>query len=139
IIMVLLGYKPRASGQPDTAGFSTGEVERETPGLNNDKTFDSFEKETVTKYSRAMPGGKFGDWELLQKFPEKDSWPPNGSAPVAKNVTPDLLAALRPLAEEYSYDYFEFERTGDIVSVYSNAIGKGKLKKLMEKIRQLDL
>lgn len=122
---------------PDGAGFTAEQVERETPVLNNDMTFDSFIKETVMKYSLQRPGGPYGDWQLLQKFP-KEGGLPNGFVLVAKDPPPQLTRALAPLAEEYGDDYYEFERSGDTVSVYCWKAGKSKLKKLSETLTALE-
>lgn len=141
---ILLSRRRRAEDKaedgaagPDTSGFTSEKVERETPVLNNDGTFDSFTREPVMKYSLQRPGGPYGDWQLLQKFP-KEGGLPNGFLLVAKDPPPQLVRALVPLAEKYGDDYYEFERTGDVVSVYCWEQGKSRLTKLAETLNALE-
>ncbi|MEZ0223475.1 MAG: DUF3592 domain-containing protein [Alphaproteobacteria bacterium] len=129
--------KSAADQKPDTLGFTAEEVQRETPVLNNDGTFDSFVTDSCMKYSLLRPGGPYGDWQLLQKFP-KEGGLPNGFILVAKDPPPQLTRALVPLTEEYGDDYYEFERSGDTVSVYCWKASKSTLKKLSETLNALE-
>ena len=138
IVLYLNGERRAAADQkPDDLGFTAEEVERETPVLNNDGSFDSFATDNCMKYSLQRPGGPYGDWQLLQKFP-KEGGLPNGFILVAKDPPPQLVRALAPLAEKYGDDYFEFERLGDVVSVYCWKQGKSGRKKLSEALNALE-
>jgi hypothetical protein len=119
-------------------GFKTEKAERDTPVLNNDGTFSHTEREECIRYSLQKPGGRFGDWQLLQKFPKDDQRLPNGYQAFAANATPELIDKLMPLAKEFKYDYFEFERTGDTVSIYCWTSSKTELQALARAMAALE-
>ncbi len=118
-------------------GFQTEEVERDGPIIENGE-FAGLKREKYKKYSLARPRALYGNWALLQRFPKQDSGLPNGFVVQAPDGTTDLLDRLRPLAEQYGDDFYEFERNGNIISVFCDEIDPATMRTLYALLSKLD-
>jgi hypothetical protein len=118
-------------------GFSRETVERDTPVLG-DKDPVTYSKDRCDKFvTRALPG-RFGDWSLLQRFPEQKDMP-NGFLLQADKPSDELAERVRVLAEVFGDDYFEFERRGDALFFYCfEHCGKDRIEKVARAFAVLD-
>ncbi len=108
----------RARAIAEAMGFTVQAAMRETPTISNDgKTLLSLEREKCVQYILTVENEGSGDWDMLQRFPDPPQLP-NGYVATGPGATPEMIESLKPLAEAFTGDYYEFERRGNTLSVF---------------------
>jgi hypothetical protein len=99
-------------------GLAVQALERQGPVYDSRGRLESLEMTPCLRYALPRAAHQGTSWTLLQRDKTLGAQLPNGYLVEAKNITPQLLESLRPVAEEYSEEYFEFEGTQGEVAVF---------------------
>ncbi len=100
-------------------GIAVTEVDRDVP-IND---FSSLKKMKIARY--ALPRLVRGDsWEMLMRDKKSGAQLLDFYLVKSKEVTPQLLDALRPVAENFTEGYFEFEGTDKDVAIFLEGWGE---------------
>jgi len=111
----LFRNKTRESAQ--CLGITIREVERQLPVFDKRNRFEELISGPCLRYSlpRISHDSK---WELLQRDKEHGAQLPNGYLLKSDNTDQNFIEKLRPIAEEFSEEFFEFEATALDVAVF---------------------
>lgn len=116
-------------------GFIITEVERDLPIITGDGQLDSLDRDKCMRYALPRPKGTV--FQLLQRD-KKQAQLPNFYQLVADNITPQLLDACRPVAEQFDTGLFEFEGTANEVAVFWDEDGgMDDLPRIQQALQQL--
>lgn len=121
----------------ETLGFSVAEVERLFPTIDHRGRLESLAVKKCFHYSIKDFGASHGDWAILQRFPDNNAVFSNCFLLEAENISDDLIKALAPLAQHWDFDFFEFERRGNQLSVYCSKQNLSELKELHAAIKAI--
>ena len=97
-------------------GLTVSEVNRDLPIFDRRNHFQSLSSGRCVRYALSRSSGS--NWELLQRDAKQGAQLPNGYFLKSHSITSSFLDKLRPIAEEFSEEYFEFEGTTTEVAVF---------------------
>ena len=123
--------KETLRAEAEGMGMTLTEVERLLPTVGG-SVLDSLEKGTCMRYALRRPQSAGTKWVLLMRVPSMGAQLPNGFLVESDNITPALLDALRPIAEEFGEGFYEFEGVPGEVALFwdEDGLSKGELERI---------
>ena len=112
-------FKNKAREAALVRGFAVTEITgRDLPIITGNDQLDSLTPGNCIRYAlpRTNRGGPC--WSMLQRDKKRGAQLANGYLVTGDDTSGRILDALRPVAEEYAEEYFEFEGTSSEVAVY---------------------
>ncbi len=137
----ILGKKEKVRDKATQLGMSVQEVSRDLPKFNHANDFQNLVPGKCVRYALPRRSDSKAPWEMLQRDKKQGAQLPNGYLVKSNDINQHLLDTLRPIAEQLSQEYFEFEGTEIEVAAFweewGGAAGAEKIYKILSSLLDL--